>query len=89
MQYMHNALYQTCDIVIDRITTQIDSIVQKTVDPDGLVVLNQLIKTREKYRVFRKDCLIEMKPLDKDVAQEIMSLALDEYYIDSQKRLGY
>lgn len=85
MHYMHEALHKSFDIVIDRITTQIDSIVQKTVDPADLVVLNKLIKTREKYRGFRQDFLVAGKP-NKDVAHEIMSLAVD-HYIGSRTHL--
>lgn len=86
MHYMHDALHTSCDVVIGRITTQIDNIVETNVDPAGLVVLNQLIKTREKYRVFRQNFLTPGLPVDKDVAHEIMSLALD-HYIESRKRV--
>lgn len=80
MHYMREALQTSCEDLIDRLTMQIDNMVEKTVDAADLIVLNGMIEKRTKYRNFL-DNLSEYKlPLEKNLAQEILAVALDHYF---------
>ena len=85
MHYMREALQTSCEDLIGRLTMQIDNTVEKTVDAADLIVLNGMIEKRTTYRNFL-DNLSDRggPPLDRNLAQEILTVALD-CYLESRK----